>query len=115
MLTVIGLKTCSTIKKTLKWLDVHEHSYFFRDVKKKPLTEVELLDIVNKLSLETVINKRGTTWKKLNVDGSSLTDVELFDLLLQNQSMIKRPVITQDDAVLIGFDEEALQEFLGND
>lgn len=112
MLTVVGIKNCNTVQKTLKWLENEGHTFTFRDVKKSPLHEDELLDIVNKLSLETVINKKGTTWRKLEVTEKNLSDQELFELLLDNQSMIKRPVLLLGDAVMIGFDEEALTEFL---
>ena len=115
MLTVVGIKNCNTVQKTLKWLDNEGHKYSFRDVKKKPLTDIELLDIVNKLSVESVINKKGTTWRKLDVSDKNLSDQELFELLLDNQSMIKRPVLLLDDAVMIGFDEEAITEFLATE
>lgn len=115
MLTVVGIKNCNTVQKTLKWLDNEGHKYTFRDVKKNPLDDEELLDIVNKLSVESVINKKGTTWRKLDVSDKNLSDQELFELLLENQSMIKRPVLLLDDAVMIGFDEEAITEFLATE
>lgn len=115
MLTVVGIKNCNTIQKTLKWLDNEGHEYSFRDLKKNPLNDEELLDIVNKMSVESVINKKGTTWRKLDVSDKNLSDQELFDLLLENQSMIKRPVLLLDDAVMIGFDEEAITEFLATE
>jgi Spx/MgsR family transcriptional regulator len=115
MLTVVGIKNCNTVQKTLKWLDNEGHTYKFRDVKKNPLLDEELLDIVNKLSVETVINKKGTTWRKLDVSDKDLSDQELFELLLENQSMIKRPVLLLEGAVMIGFDEEAITEFLATE
>lgn len=115
MLTVVGIKNCNTVQKTLKWLEDEGHKYTFRDIKKSPLDEDELLDIVNKLSVETVINKKGTTWRNLDVSDKNLSDQELFGLLLENQSMIKRPVLLLDDAVMIGFDEEAITDFLATE
>ncbi len=115
MLNVVGIKNCSTVQKTLKWLDDHGHSYTFRDVKKNPLEQEELLDLVNKLSLESVINKKGSTWRKLELSQANLSDQDLFIVLFENQSMIKRPVLILDEAVMIGFDNEALTEFLATD
>ena len=112
MLLVIGIKNCNTIQKTLKWLDEKGVEFNFRDVKKDPLSDEELHDIVKKLSLETVINKRGTKWRSLGVSDKNFSDQELFDLLAENQTMIKRPVIYRDESVMIGFDEEALSAFL---
>jgi Spx/MgsR family transcriptional regulator len=112
MLLVIGIKNCNTIQKTLKWLEEKNIEFIFRDVKKDPLSDGELHDIVRKLSLETVINKRGTKWRSLGVSDKNLSDQDLFNLLAENQTMIKRPVILLDESVLIGFDEEALSAFL---
>lgn len=112
MLLVIGIKNCNTIQKTLKWLEEKNIKFIFRDVKKDPLSDEELHDIVRKLSLETVINKRGTKWRSLGVSDKNLNDQDLFNLLAENQTMIKRPVILLDESVLIGFDEEALSAFL---
>lgn len=112
MLKVIGLKNCDTVRKSLKWLDDKGVDYKFRDIKRNPLEDTEVLDLVKKLSIETVINKRGTTWRDLGVADQNLSDQELFDLIVENQSMIKRPVIYKDEAVMIGFDPDALESFL---
>lgn len=114
MLHVIGIKNCNTIQKTLKWLQDRGDVFTFRDVKIDPLNEAELHDIVSNLSLETVANKKGMKWRSLGLSEKNLTDQELFDLLLEHQTMIKRPVLIRDGAVLIGFDEDALQEFLAD-
>jgi arsenate reductase (glutaredoxin) len=112
MLLVVGLKTCSTVKKTINWLENNEVEFTFQDLKKKPLNRDELLDLVHKLSLETVLNKRGTTWKKLAVNSEELSTKQMFDLLLENQSMIKRPVLVLGEAVMVGFEPEALEAFV---
>jgi Spx/MgsR family transcriptional regulator len=111
MLQVIGIKNCNTVQKALKWLDERSISYSFQDVKKDPLSDEEVLDIVKKLSIETVLNKRGTKWRSLNIQ-EQLSDQELFDLLVEHQTMIKRPVLVNGDAVMVGFDADAFESFL---
>lgn len=112
MIHIVGIKNCNTVQKTLKWLQGKNFEFTFQDVKKNPLSEEEILDLVKKLSIETVINKKGTKWKSLNVSDKNLSDQELFDLVNEHQTMIKRPVIYNDDSVMIGFDEDALESFL---
>lgn len=114
MLHIIGIKNCDTVKKTLKWLEERDIEFTFQDVKKDPLSDEEVLDIVKKLSIETVINKRGTKWKSLNVADKKLSDQQLFDLVTEHQTMIKRPVIYREDSVMIGFDEDALESFIAD-
>lgn len=112
MVHVVGIKNCSTVKKALNWLDEKGVQYSFQDIKKDPLTEEEVLDLVKKLSIQTVLNKRGTKWRSLELDADALSDQELFDLLVTHQTMIKRPVLVFDGAVMVGFDEEAYESFL---
>lgn len=112
MLHVVGIKNCSTVKKALKWLDEHDISYTFQDVKRDPLSDEEVLDLIKKLSIQTVLNKRGTKWKSLDLNADDLSDQELFDLLTEHQTMIKRPVLVLDGAVMVGFDPEAYEAFL---
>lgn len=112
MIHIVGIKNCNTVQKTLKWLQEKNLEFTFQDVKKDPLSEEEILDLVKKLSVETVINKKGTKWRSLNVSDRNLSNQELFDLLNEHQTMIKRPVIYNDGSVMIGFDEDALESFL---
>ena len=112
MLTIIGIKNCNTIKKTLDWLDQSGQVYDFRDVKKDPLEESELLDLVQKVGLDTLVNKRGMKWRSLGLSDKKLSDNELADLLMEHQVMIKRPVVAAESAVIVGFDEEALEGFI---
>jgi Spx/MgsR family transcriptional regulator len=112
MLHIVGIKNCNTVQKTLKWLQERNVEFTFQDVKKDPLADEEILDLVKKLSLETVINKKGSKWRSLNLSDKNLSDQQLFDLLTEHQTMIKRPVIYRDGSVLIGFDEDALESFI---
>ncbi|MEX2657111.1 MAG: arsenate reductase family protein [Balneolales bacterium] len=112
MLEVIGITQCNTIKKTIDWLEQQKVEYSFRDVKKDPLSPNELAGLVMKAGLETLANRRGRKWKMLGLADKKLTDNDLFEVLLEHQTMIKRPVLRRGEAVLVGFDEEAVERFL---
>lgn len=115
MLEVIGIKNCDTIRKTRTWLEENDIEYDFRDVKAKPLSPGELADFVKKVGLEAIVNKRGRTWKMLGLADKNLNDNDLFEVLLEKQTMIKRPVFKYNEAVLVGFDEDAVKTFVEED
>lgn len=111
MITLYGVPSCNKIRDTRSLLDKKNISYTFVDVKKRPLTREKLSEIAQKLGLEKVVNKRGTTYRKLGLSGRDIQDEELFDLLLQNQSMITRPLLEKNNRYHIGFDEQAILKF----
>lgn len=112
MITVFGIPNCDKIRKTLSWLDTHSVEHQFVDLKKSPLEADELDVIVTQIGLDTILNRRGTTWRKLGLADKALSDKELQDVLLQNQSMIIRPLIEKDGVFLAGYDEDAFSSFL---
>ena len=114
MLEVTGIKNCNTIRKTRKWLEENEIEYTFRDVKSKPLSPNELADYVKKVGLDTLVNKRGRTWQMLGLSDKNLNDNDLFEVLLEKQTMIKRPLFKKGEAVLVGFDEDAITTFVND-
>jgi len=113
MLHVIGIKNCDTIRKTRKWLAENEVEYDFIDLKKEPLTIDEIKELEYKVGLEVLVNKRGTTYRNLGLKDKDLSNQEMLEVLQENQSMIKRPVLVMDEAVLVGYDEEAFKNFIG--
>lgn len=113
MLHVIGIKNCDTIKKTRKWLNENEVEFEFIDLKKEPLTVDEIKELEFKVGLDVLVNKRGTTYRNLGLKDKSLSDQDIIQTLQENQSMIKRPVLVLDEAVLVGYDEEAFKNFVG--
>ncbi len=112
MLHIIGIPNCDKIKATKKWLESKEVEFEFIDVKKEPLTLDELADLEFKVGIDVLVNKRGTTYRDLGLKDQNLSTEEMLEILEQNQSMIKRPVLVYEDAVLIGYDEEAFENFL---
>ncbi len=93
-------------------MDNKEISYEFIDVKKEPLTLDELKDLEFKVGIDVLVNKRGTTYRQLGLKDQELSNEELLEVLEQNQSMIKRPVLVHENSVLVGYDEEAFENFL---
>lgn len=93
-------------------MEEREIDFEFIDVKKAPLSREELQELVDKVGLEVLINKKGMMWRKLELAKKDLDDDQLFDVLLENQNMIKRPVLIKDDAVLVGYDEESFTAFV---
>ena len=71
-ITVYGIKNCDTMKKALKWLDEQGLEYHFHDYKKDGVPEAQLRRWIDALGWETVINRRGTTWRKLDQSASFL-------------------------------------------
>jgi arsenate reductase len=113
MLHVIGINNCDTIKKTKKWLNENEVEFEFIDLKKEPLTIDEIRELEFKVGLDVLVNKRGTTYRNLGLKNKDLSKDEMVEILSENQSMIKRPVLVLEEAVLVGYDEEAFINFIG--
>lgn len=112
MLHIIGIPNCDKIRATKKWLELKEVEFEFIDVKKEPLTIDELADLEFKVGLDVLVNKRGTTYRNLGLKDKDFSTEEMLEILEQNQSMIKRPVLVYENAVLVGYDEEAFENFL---
>jgi arsenate reductase len=113
---VYGLKNCDTVKKALNWLNEHGIEYEFHDFKKAGVTEEKLKEWSGQLGWEILLNKRGTTWKKLDEGAkAAVTSAETaFKVMQDKTSVIKRPVIETRGNLIIGFDEEALNKYLQN-
>jgi len=105
---VYGIPNCDTVKKARKWLDASSVSYEFHDYKKKGIDADTLELWCKELGWESMINRRGTTWRKLDEsDKEGLTQKSAIQLMIDNTSLIKRPVINKDGQFLLGFDEAA--------
>ena len=114
-LTIYGIKSCSTMKKAFTKLDELGVSYDFHDYKKQGIDKESVQRWVNELGIDKVLNKRGTTWRKLSDEQKQAADSDVdnaIDLLIENTSMIKRPIVEGQLAdkiqpiLLCGFDED---------
>ena len=95
-LTIYGIKSCSTMKKAFTKLDELGVNYNFHDYKKQGIDKESVHRWVNELGIDKVLNKRGTTWRKLTDEQKQAADANIdtaIDLLIENTSMIKRPIV----------------------
>ena len=111
---IYGIPNCSTVKKALDYLKAKHIEFEFHDFKKQGITESKLREWAKEVGWEALINKRGTTWKKLDaaIQASIVSDKEAFFLLQEKPSMIKRPVLETSNGLLFGFDETKYSDFL---
>lgn len=116
MITMFGIKNCDTIKKARKWLEAEGIEYQFHDYKKDGLSPEMLTDWVKDLGYEALVNKRGTTWRKLPDDvKDSIDEASAIEIMLENTSIIKRPLLSDDaNNKLLGFKAEQYQEFINS-
>ena len=95
-ITIYGIKSCSTMKKAFTKLNELGVSYDFHDYKKQGVDQETIQRWVDRLGIDKVLNKRGTTWRKLDDSQKQEADSDVdkaIDLLVENTSMIKRPIV----------------------
>jgi arsenate reductase len=107
-LTLYGIPNCDTVKKARNWLSEHNLAYSFHDYKKSGIDHATLAGWVEKLGWEVVLNRAGTTFRKLaEPERSDLDADKAIDLMMAQPSMIKRPVVVYPGGVLVGFKQDA--------
>jgi arsenate reductase len=99
-----GIKACDTMKKARTWLDEHGRSYAFHDYKACGIDRGNLEKWCNEHGWETILNRAGTTFRKLDeAQKSDLDQHKAIELMLAQPSMIKRPVLDIGNKTLVGF------------
>jgi Spx/MgsR family transcriptional regulator len=113
--TIYGIKSCDTMKKARAWLDAHGVDAAFHDYKTAGIEAEKLERWAKRAGWETLLNKAGTTFKKLpDKDKESLTEKKALALMLKQPSMIKRPVLELGGGkLLVGFKPEQYGEAFG--
>lgn len=113
MATLFGIPNCDTVRKARKWLDANEVAFDFVDFKKTPPSKAEVLGWLRHIPLEVLLNKRSTTWRNLpDADKTDITESKAITLMMNNPSLIKRPVFVYQNTALAGFSEKTYQEIL---
>lgn len=103
-LTLYGIPNCDTVKKARTWLEGRGVAYVFHDYKKQGVDRARLEGWVAEHGWETVLNRAGTTFRKLpEADRADLSAEKAIALMLAQPSMIKRPVLDLGDRRLVGF------------
>jgi Spx/MgsR family transcriptional regulator len=110
-----GIKNCNTMKKAFDWLNENNVAFEFHDYKKVGISQEKLEVWIAQAGLETIVNKKGTTWRQLSDEQKAASEDQkkAVPILLEKTSMIKRPIIEVDGKIiLLGFDEQAyIQNF----
>ena len=105
--TIYGIKNCDTMKKARSWLDSHNVAYGFHDYKSEGIDKALLSRWVKELGWETLLNRAGTTFRKLpDGDKEGLNERKALALMLAQPSMIKRPVLDLGGKLVVGFKTE---------
>ncbi len=109
--TIYGIKNCDTMKKARGWLDSHGVAYSFHDYKSEGIARDRLKGWSDAVGWETLLNRAGTTFRKLpDGDKEGLNERKALALMLAQPSMIKRPVREIGDKLLVGFKPEIYQK-----
>jgi arsenate reductase (glutaredoxin) len=105
--TLFGIKACDTMKKARTWLDEHGVDYAFHDYKALGIDRERLQQWCAEHGWEIVLNRAGTTFRKLDeAQKADLDQAKAIELMLAQPSMIKRPVLDLGDKTLVGFKPE---------
>jgi arsenate reductase (glutaredoxin) len=113
-ITLYGIPNCDTVKKARVWLDGRGLAYVFHDYKKAGVDAGKLATWCDTLGWETVLNRAGTTFKKLpDPDKADMNQAKAISLMLPQPSMIKRPLVELPGGLLIGFKPDLWQAALG--
>jgi len=106
-----GIKNCDTIKKAKKWLDAKGVEFTFHDYRKDGLSDELLSSLESTLGWEALLNKRGTTWRKLPEETRNAINKEsALLIMLENPAIIKRPILNTGNSLELGFSDAAYQQ-----
>ena len=114
MTTIYGIKNCDTMKKARTWLDGHKVAHQFHDYKTQGIDKPTLEGWAKKVGWEVLLNRAGTTFKKLpDADKEALTEKKAIALMLAQPSMIKRPVLDVKGKLTVGFKPDDYKKLFG--
>lgn len=101
---IYGIKNCDTVKKSLKWLEANGIDYEFHDFKKEAISKKLVNEWFKEVPLEKLINKRGTTWRKLDDSQKNFDDINaLKNLVIEQPTLLKRPLVNYNKQWNVGF------------
>jgi arsenate reductase len=115
MVTIYGIKNCDTMKKARSWLEAQKITHDFHDYKTAGIDKATLEGWVKKVGWQVLINRAGTTFRKLPDAGKEdITAEKAVALMLAQPSIIKRPVLDADGRLTVGFKREEYKELFGS-
>ncbi len=114
MVRIYGIPNCDTMKKARQWLADHGIEYAFHDYKKSGVDENRLRQWVQRLGWESLLNRRGTTWRRLDEQvRNAIDETKAIALMLETPSIIKRPVLEHGKTLHVGFKAEEYADIFG--
>jgi Spx/MgsR family transcriptional regulator len=113
MLTVYGIKSCDTCRRARKYLAEHEIDFRFHDVRDDGL-DIQMLERwASRIDWQRLLNRKSLTWRKIpEVDRSGVTKDRAFALMIDQPTLLKRPVLESPHFMAVGFSEKRFGEFL---
>lgn len=114
-ITVYGITNCDSVKKARVWLTDHGVDHVFHDFKKQGVPP-EAVDLwLNHVGWEVLVNRKGTTWRKLDpaLQASVVDKASARAFMLENTSVVKRPVVVKGQTVIVGVNPEAWASVIG--
>ena len=111
MTTLYGITNCDTCRKAKKWFNENRITFDFFDFRKNELTPVQIEIWIDKIGLNQLINRRGTTWRNLPDElQDQVSKSKNVDVLLEFPTLMKRPIIEIGDYFLVGFDASVIKQ-----
>ena len=105
-----GISNCDTVKKAKSWLEKNNLDYHFHDFRKQGLESAIIQDWLSQIDWQKLLNKRSTTWRNLDAKTQQSVNAEnIIQLLLENPTLIKRPVLKVNGIINIGFNADTYQ------
>lgn len=113
MITMYGISQCDTIKKARRWLDENGLNYHFHDYRKDNLTQEQLIQWSDTLGWNALLNRQGTTWRKLpEAIRNTIDQASAITIMLDNPAIIKRPLLIINQQMTLGFQPDQWQKML---
>jgi regulatory protein spx len=114
MVTLYLTPSCTSCRKARAWLEEHGIEYTERNILTEPLNVDEIKSILRLTEdgTEEIISKNSNTYKELNVDIDSLPLKQLYQLIMENPKMLRRPIMLDEKRIQVGYNDEEIRSFL---
>ena len=107
---IYGISNCDTVKKAKNWLDSHNIDYQFHDFRKDGINKDIINGWLNTVAWDKILNKRSASWRNLDASTQqAINATNVVDLLVENPTLIKRPVMDVNDIITVGFNSDTYQ------
>lgn len=112
MIKVYGIKNCSSVKKAIKYFEMHRAPYIFIDFRESPVTQKKIDGWLEYADIHVLFNTKSTAYRTLKLKDLALNEREKAQWLTKDNMLIKRPVVEWNDDIIVGYNESAYQKKL---